>query len=275
LNLAIIGTGLLGASVSLCAKQNIKGVTVTCYDKSASVMEKAAAMGICDKIASSAPECVAQADVVVIASPIFTFKDLYFDIRDAIKDDCIVTDTGSTKTMPVRWAQSIFHNKDVFIGSHPIAGSENSGVENARVGLFKEAICITTSHIGIDKNRLERLTSFWQKLGCTTVVMTTEEHDKLYGLLSHLPHAAAAALVNSTKGVDLSFAGSGFKDATRIAAGPSDIWEDIFLSNAQNVNEGIDRLISSLNELKAAINDRSRASISNYLDSARQRRRDI
>jgi prephenate dehydrogenase len=105
--------------------------------------------------------------------------------------------------------------------------------------------------------------------------MTTEEHDTLYGLLSHLPHAAAAALVNATNGVDLSFAGSGFKDATRIAAGPSDIWQDIFLSNAQNVNEGIDEMIKALNRLKAAINDRSRASISDFLDNARQRRKQI
>lgn len=273
LNLAIIGAGLLGASVSLSAKKNIKDLLVTCYDNNPVVMEKALALGICDKIAKNPAECVTDADIVVIASPIFTFKDLYFEIRDAIKDDCIVTDTGSTKTMPVKWAQSIFHNKDAFIGSHPIAGSENSGLENAESDMFNGAKCIVTLHNGIDNERLERLTSFWQSLGCTTVNMTIEQHDKLYGLLSHLPHAAAAALTNTTKGVDLSFAGNGFKDATRIAAGPADIWEDIFLSNAENVTDGIDCLIIALNELKAAINDRSRASISDFLNSARTRRR--
>ncbi|MFI4912532.1 MAG: prephenate dehydrogenase [Sedimentisphaeraceae bacterium JB056] len=275
MNLAVIGTGLLGASVSLAAKKHIKDVTVTCYDRSSAVMKKAVSLNICDKIAPTAAECVKDADIVVIASPIFTFKDLYFQIRDSIREDCIVTDTGSTKTMPVRWAQSIFKNKHVFIGSHPIAGSENSGLENASDSMLKNAKCIITLHNDIDDKRLEKLTAFWTKLGCTAVTMTTDEHDKLYGLLSHLPHAAAAALVNSTKGVDLSFAGSGFKDATRIAAGPSDIWEDIFLSNAQNLNDGIDQMISSLNELKSAINDRSRASIADFLDSARKRRKEI
>jgi len=275
LNLSIIGTGLLGASVALAAKKHVKGVVVTCYDKTPEVRKKAVALGIADKASDCAAECVRDADIVIIASPIFTFKELYFQIRDAIKPDCIVTDTGSTKTMPVMWARSIFKDKDAFIGSHPIAGSEKSGLENASADMLKGAKCIVTLHPEMDNKRLEKINEFWQKLGCITVNMTTEQHDKLYGLLSHLPHAAAAALVNSTSGVDLSFAGSGFKDATRIAAGPVDIWEDIFLSNAGNVTAGIDCLIESLNELKKAINDRSRASISAFLTQAQQRRREI
>ncbi len=275
LNLSIIGTGLLGASVALAAKKHIKDVSVTCYDKMAEVREKALALGIADRVSGCAAECVSDADIVVIASPIFTFKELYFQIRDTIKPGCAVTDTGSTKTMPVMWARSIFREKHAFVGSHPIAGSEKPGLENASADLLSGAKCIVTLDPEIDDERLQKITNFWRKLGCITVNMTTEQHDKLYGLLSHLPHAAAAALVNSTKGVDISFAGSGFKDATRIAAGPVDIWEDIFLSNGENVTAGIDCLIDSLNELKQAINDRSRASISAFLAQAQQRRKEI
>lgn len=275
LNLTIIGTGLLGASVALAAKKNIKDAHVICCDKSGEVLEKALALGVADATTLCASLSVADADIVVIASPIFTFKDLYYQIRDYIPEHCIVTDTGSTKTMPVMWGRSIFKNADAFIGSHPITGSENSGVENARAELLKNAKCIVTLHSDIDAGRLEKINAFWRSLGCVTVNMTTDEHDKLYGLLSHLPHAAAAALVNTTKDVDLSFAGSGFKDATRIAAGPADIWEDIFLSNAQNVTAGIDCLIESLKTLKTAINDRSRASICEFLTNARNRRREI
>lgn len=275
LNLSIIGTGLLGASAALAAKQHIKGVHVTCYDKIAAVRDKAVTLGIADKVSESAAECVRDADIVIIASPIFTFKELYFEIRDTIKPDCIVTDTGSTKTMPVMWARSIFRDKHAFIGSHPIAGSEKGGIENACADMLKGAKCIVTLDPEADNKRLEKMNDFWQKLGCITVNMTTDEHDKLYGLLSHLPHAAAAALVNATRGVDISFAGSGFKDATRIAAGSVDIWEDIFLSNAENVTAGIDCLIEALNELKQAINDRSRASIATFLTQAQQRRREI
>ena len=128
MKLSIIGTGLLGASVALAAKESIQGLTVSCYDKSEDVREKALRLNVCDDIAENIKSCVQDSDIVIIASPIFTFKELYLEIKDAISTDCIVTDTGSTKTMPLRWAQAIFGDGSVFIGSHPIAGSEKNGV---------------------------------------------------------------------------------------------------------------------------------------------------
>jgi prephenate dehydrogenase len=275
LKLSIIGSGLLGASVALAAKEAIKGLTVCCYDKSAVVMDKALQLNVCDKTAQSAAECARGSDIVVIASPIFTFKELYLEIRDSVGSDCIVTDTGSTKTMPVRWAQAIFADRAVFIGSHPIAGSEKSGLENAASSIIKGARCVITRHSGIDERRLQRLLDFWNSIGCKAITMTTEEHDKLYAVLSHLPHVVAAALLNAAGNTDLSLAGNGFKDTTRIAQSSSDIWEDIFLSNAENINQGIDRMILSLNQIKNAINDRSRASISAFLTSATDKRKKI
>jgi prephenate dehydrogenase len=275
LKISIIGTGLLGASVALAAKESIRDLIVCCYDKSAGVRETALKLSVCDEAFDSAASCVKGSDIVIIASPIFTFKELYLEIKDAISTDCIVTDTGSTKTMPLRWAPVIFGEGSIFIGSHPIAGSEKNGIENASSSIIKGAKCIVTEHNDINKERLGRLLDFWKAIGCETSTMSTERHDKLYAVLSHLPHATAAALLNVADDEDLTLAGNGFKDVTRIAQGNPEIWEDIFLSNAENVNTGIDKLIASLQELKHAINDRSRASIASFLTTARDKRSKI
>lgn len=275
MNLSIIGTGLLGASVALAAKKNIAGVFICCCDKSAKVGEKALSFGVCDKFTDNPAECSKDADIIVMASPIFTFKDLFYKLKDSVKQGCVITDTGSTKTMPARWAKSIFNDKNIFIGSHPIAGCERSGIENAKAQMLEGAKCIVATDEETDKKQLDTVINFWQSIGCTVLTMSTQKHDKLYGILSHLPHACAAALVNTASETDLSLAGSGFRDATRISAGPSDIWEDIFLSNAENISGGIDKMIIALNELKTAINDRSREKISTFLNNAREKRQKI
>ena len=174
--------------------------------------------------------------------------------------------------LPHEWAASHFDKRAHYVGSHPVAGSEQRGVEFARDDLFDRTRCILTRTGTSDSDAVKSLRRFWSGLGCFVEVMSPAEHDRVFANISHLPHVMAAGLVNASEHTDMKFAGKGFLDSTRIASGPPTVWADVLLGNGPNIAEGIDRVIAELSKLQTAIKKGKKESIKELLEAARKKR---
>jgi prephenate dehydrogenase len=215
---------------------------------------------------------VGKADIVVLATPVCTFEEIFAQIGDALPDGCIVTDVGSTKGMAHKWAAKRLPSRVHYVGSHPIAGSEQRGLEYCRDDLFDRATCILTATKKTNPEAIRTLAEFWTKLGCVVRQLGPAEHDRILANVSHVPHVVAASLVNASREAELEYAGKGFLDTSRIASGPANIWTDILLTNSKNSVNGIDRVIGELQRLKDAIGSQDQKQLRKLLEMARARR---
>ena len=270
--ITVIGMGLLGGSLALAANNSLPGVKVAGYSHRPSTRRKARGLSDDIEIFNDIGESVREADLVILATPIFTFEDIFCQISGDLPDGCIVTDVGSTKVVPHRWAAKKLGSNVSYVGSHPIAGSEQRGVKFARDDLFHQSMCIVTKTKKSDVQSVKQVKKFWSDIGCAVVLMGPAEHDRIFARVSHVPHAVAASLVNASSDAILKFAGKGFIDTSRIASGPSNIWSDILLANGVNTASGIDKVISELEKLKKAIKDKDRKRIETILEKACGRR---
>jgi len=229
-------------------------------------------LAVATEIVDDVSESVSGADLVILATPVRTFEKIFSAIRDSLRRGCIVTDVGSTKVLPHRWAAKRLPKTVHYVGSHPIAGSEQRGIEFARDDLFEGASCILTATKKTNSRAVQTLKKFWSELGCSVKLMTPADHDRIFAKVSHLPHIAAAALINASKTEELKFAGKGFMDTSRIASGPANIWADVLLTNANNTTRGIDKIIAELLRLKKAIKSGNEKQIEKLLEAARVKR---
>jgi len=267
-----IGLGLLGGSVCLAVSRAINGVKTAGFAHRPSTRTKARRLKIADEVFDDIRASVADADIVILATPVCTFERIFREIADALPAGCIVTDVGSTKLTVHRWADKYLPKSVHYVGSHPIAGSEQRSVEFARDDLFDRALCILTTTKTTDKRAAAALRKFWSALGCFVKTMSPAGHDRIFANVSHLPHITAAALVNASNLQELKFAGKGFMDSSRIASGPANIWADVLMTNAQNTVRGIDRLTAELTKLKKVIRSGDRKKIEKLLEAARAKR---
>lgn len=236
-NVTIMGLGLMGGSLGLALKNN-KSYSVLGYTRSADRAKLALDRGAVDAMHDHPAGAVKDADIVVLCAPILAIPDQLLSVRDHLKAGAIVTDVGSTKKDVQRECAALLADKNaVFIGSHPIAGSEQQGMEAAREDLYEGAMVVVTPDDGTSPELLSRVENLWKEAGARVFSMTPLEHDKILALTSHLPHLMAAIL-SSTVGRsglrdDLAqFCGTGFLDTARIAEGGTDIWMDILKSNS-------------------------------------------
>jgi prephenate dehydrogenase len=262
----------LGGSITLAVRQHIPGTTVVGYSHRAATRRKAKALGAATEIVADLAAAVTAADLIILATPIFTFEGYFRELARLIRPDCIVTDVGSTKRLPHAWAESTLAGRGRYVGSHPVAGSEQRGVEFARDDLFDQACCILTTTRATDRAAVRALRIFWSALGCSVQTMSPGEHDRIFANISHLPHVMAAGLVNTNTDGDMRFAGKGFLDSTRIASGPATVWTDVLLANRTNIAAGIDRAMAQLARLQAAIRKGDRRKIKELLEKARRKR---
>ncbi len=268
----VVGLGLLGGSISLAVLRSFARTKVVGFAHRASTRQKAEKLCIASTVADNLAESVAEADVVILATPICTFEAIFSDMADALPSGCIVTDVGSTKVLPHRWAAKTLPKRVHYVGSHPIAGSEQGGVEFARDDLLEEAACILTTTKATARGAVRVLEEFWSELGCSVNVMKPAEHDRVFANVSHLPHVMAVALVNANRSGDMTFAGKGFMDTSRIASGPANVWADVLLTNANNTAKAIDKVIVELRKLQKGIGNANRSQIEKMLEKARQKR---
>jgi len=276
-NILIIGLGLIGGSLGGSLREEGYKGKIYGFDLVEDRIKLAEERNIIDKGFTNFEDIPWEdIDLVIIASPVKTFKKVAESIKPHLKEGTIITDVGSVKGDLVKQLKELF-KPFRFVGGHPIAGTEKEGVENAVIGLFKNKRFIITDDVLDDSvNRLRKL---WEDLGAKVEFMNPVEHDFIFAAVSHLPHAVAFALVHSLIGlsklsdIDLfKYPGAGFKDFTRIAASSPEIWKDIFLENRENLLKTIEEYQKALDVLKELIEKEDDKGLKDYISESRDKR---
>jgi prephenate dehydrogenase len=278
---AIIGVGLIGGSLGMVLKRQGLADTVVGVGRRVDNLETAVRLGAIDRYVGNADEAVRAADLVVLATPVDTYERHLKEWGESLPADAIVSDVGSVKGPLVEQAERLLPRRVRFVGAHPVAGREKTGVAAGSVDLFRGARCIVTPTERTDQNALRTVTDLWEEAGSVVCSMDPFLHDRVLGAVSHLPHVAAFALVNalldlrerSMPELDLlSYAGGGLRDTTRIAASSPEMWRDIFLWNRDNLVAMIEAYQQRLERLKELIADGSGPAIERELERAKEAR---
>jgi len=277
MRVAIIGLGLIGGSVGLALKQSgWHGAEIVGYVRNAEVGRSALRLGIVDRVESGLKDSVRDADIVLIAIPVLAIKDILMQIAPAISSGCIVTDVASTKSMVMCWAKELLPPTVNFIGGHPMAGKEISGIDAATADLFKGCVYCLTPEVESGSTALQTVTDMVTTLGATPMVIDAQEHDSLVAGISHLPMLLSSALVSvTTQSPSWSqmsrLASSGYRDVTRLASGNPEMNAHICLSNQKAIISWLDDFIETLQKWRGLIANGSNE-IENAFDLARKAR---
>ncbi|MDA8089730.1 MAG: prephenate dehydrogenase/arogenate dehydrogenase family protein [Nitrospiraceae bacterium] len=272
---AILGVGLLGASLALALKKKGISATISGYGRTEENLRRALEKGIIDSYCLDPSEAVRGADLVVLATPVGTFLEVANIIKDAVDKDSIQTDVGSVKGSLVHELESILPR---FVGAHPISGGERSGADNADDGLFDGVRCIITGTGQTDPMALGRIEELWRALGAKVERMDPALHDRIYALVSHLPHILAYSLVNTLDTIDgdyIKFAGQGFKDTTRIALSSPELWRDVCGLNRLNLLDSIKAFKKELERVETLIRESDLEGLESEFARARGLRKSI
>jgi prephenate dehydrogenase len=265
--ITIIGLGLIGGSLAWALKKSGGVGRIIGVDTDPRTIEIALQKGIIDKGYKSIEGSVYDCDVVVISTYVSTITKIAKTLK--VSASTIVTDTGSVKANIVK---DIEQSCDLsFIGSHPIAGTEKSGVQNLKHGLFKNKITIITPTKKTAEQAVEKVTGLWRLADSRVIEMEPDLHDEIFARVSHLPHAVAFGLVSSILQKDRSFldySGGGLKDFSRIAESSPDMWADIFISNRDQVIAAIEGFKDSLSSIEKSIADGDKKSLKKILQGA-------
>ena len=255
--LAIVGVGLLGGSVAKAARAGRLARRLIGIGRDAGRLRPALEDGTLDAITIDLAEGVRGADFVLLAAPVLAIEGLLEQVSRAAPAGAVVTDVGSTKRNIVRAAERLFAGRPLpFVGSHPLAGSEQSGYKVARVDLFQGATVVVTPTETTELVALKRTTEFWEALGARVTSLDPETHDRTVAAISHLPHLVACALVDGACRVEpaaLELAARGFRDTTRIAAGDPVMWTEIFLTNRDALSATVAAFREALADLERVI----------------------
>jgi prephenate dehydrogenase len=272
--LAIIGTGLIGASVALAAKRTASPV-IAGFDPDPAALEAAAARGAVDEPGDSLSTALAGADFAVVAAPVAQLPGQVAAALEKSGDECTVTDVGSTKTAVCAAARRSAR----FVGGHPVCGSEAHGAEHASAELFEGATWFLTPLAETDPARYRQVHGFVSRLGATPVAIDPEAHDRLVGITSHLPHALANLLDNPAgagrvEGHEpLAAAGGSLRDMTRVAGANPRIWVDIFLENAGPLRESLGEHRRRVEQLESALASGDAGFLARWIGEAAGNRR--
>jgi len=280
--ISIIGCGLIGSSILRAIQKKKLAKETKVFDLSKEVNTYLKKENICSNISSDIRQCVEDSDLVIIATPLSSYKEIILSIKDSLKKGSILTDTGSVK----KEVMKIIHNmnlKDInWIPSHPIAGTEESGAKAGYAEMFEGRWCIISPSKDSAGQPLKILKSFWEAIGSKVKIMTPEEHDEILSLTSHLPHAIAYNIVRTVIDVEdklkqevILYSAGGLRDFTRIAASNPLMWRDIFLDNNENISKGIENFIEKLQELKKALNDKNGDKLYQFFNSTKELRKEI
>ena len=248
-NITIIGVGLIGSSFALALKRRGFNGKITGIGRNENNLIKAKGMGIIDAHTTTHAEGIKDADLVLLASSVGYFEQIMNGIKDDLAPGTIVTDVGSVKAGIMKQIEKLVPDGVHFVGGHPIAGKECSGVDAATADLFDNARCIITPNENTDSESLHKVVDLWNYIGTDTVVMSPEHHDLVFAAVSHLPHVVAYALVNTISDVDeniLQHGGKGLKDMTRIALSPTELWRDICACNREELLKTLKKFSSSI-----------------------------
>lgn len=270
--IAIVGVGLIGGSIALAAKTRGAAKSVIGVGRDAQRIELARRRGIIDEGLVDLTAAVRRADLVVFCTPVDRIVAGVREAARACRDGTLVTDAGSVKGCIVQELAFDLPSGVEFVGSHPLAGSEQQGFEYADAQLFENRVCVVTPLATSPRPAVERIAGFWKALGANVVEMSPEAHDMALAETSHLPHLAAAALAAALSPDNSPLTASGFRDTTRIASGDPDLWTAIFLGNRQQVLASLTKFDQLLAEFRQALEHNDAQRIKNLLVAAKVNR---
>ena len=280
--ICIIGCGLIGSSIlrGITNKKISKSVTI--FDKSKEVVEIIKKENLCDNISKDIQSAVKDSDLVILAVPLSSYKEVLLSAKDSFRNEAIVTDTGSVK----KEVNKIFENLNLknisWLASHPIAGTEESGPAAGFKDLFKNRWTIICDQESSNNEKVEKLKSFWEFLGSKVKLMSIKEHDYILGLTSHLPHAIAynivmTAINNNEKFKEeiIKYSAGGLRDFTRIASSDPLMWRDIFIDNSENILKILNDFSTNIEEFKKAVLEKNGDKLIKIFASTKNVRKEI
>ena len=237
--IAIVGVGLIGGSIGLAIRTRRLCPKVVGIGRRQMSLDKAIQKSAIDKGTLNIEESIKDADLIIISTPVNKVKEKIIQASKYAKKGAIIIDVNSTKQDIVYAANRCLPKDIYFVGTHPMAGSERSGISSSTAELFNDTICLITPERATNKEALKKIEIFWQSLGAEVVLMSAKAHDAMVSKISHLPHLLAYALCNTVSKKELAIAGSGFRDTTRIAKSSPAMWEEIFIQNKKSLLKAI------------------------------------
>ncbi|MBE6419846.1 MAG: prephenate dehydrogenase/arogenate dehydrogenase family protein [Akkermansiaceae bacterium] len=274
----ILGPGLLGGSIALAVRQHMPQCELRLWARREQPLQLAQSLGITHTYTDARQACEG-AELIILATPIGVFEELSRSILPAVSREALVTDVGSVKAYVHRTTGAMLTDrKRYFIGSHPMAGTEKQGLQNAFPELLQNATVVVTNPHGVPEDYAARLEQFWQNLGCHTYRMAPADHDRTVARISHMPHivaglAARNATVGDIRISDLQrLAATGYRDTTRVSSGSSQMWADILWENDVAVREILHRCVDDLHCLVTLLENQDKSGVRAWLDEAKSTR---
>ena len=278
----IIGCGLIGSSIARGIKKNKIATKVVSSNRSNSTNKKVIRLKIVDEASSDTKKIVKGSDLIIIASPLSSYKNIILKIKSSLKNGAILTDVGSVKKNAISLIEKNIPKNISWISSHPIAGTEDSGPESGFSQLFKNKWCILTPSKQSNNKDIKLLKKFWRKLGSRVDVMDTKQHDYILSITSHMPHLIAYNIVDTTLKIKkkknrniVKYSAGGLRDFTRIAASNPIMWRDIFVQNNENTSKMIDKFIKNLIDLKKAVKSKNEKKLEKIFKNTKKIRKEI
>jgi len=278
----IIGCGLIGSSIARGIKKNKIATKVVSSNRSNSTNKKVIRLKIVDEASSDTKKIVKGSDLIIIASPLSSYKNIILKIKNSLKNGAILTDVGSVKKNAISLIEKNIPKNISWISSHPIAGTEDSGPESGFSQLFKNKWCILTPSKQSNNKDVKLLEKFWRKLGSRVDVMDAKQHDYILSITSHMPHLIAYNIVDTTLKIKkkknrniIKYSAGGLRDFTRIAASNPIMWRDIFIQNNENTSKMIDKFIKNLIDLKKAVKSKNERKLEKIFKNTKKIRKEI
>lgn len=274
----ILGPGLLGASLMQALRARGLVEHLSAWSRRAETRQKCAGQPWCQRVATTAQEAVEGADLIVLCSPVEFILPLLEDIAPALKPGCLVTDVGSTKSLICRKGQAALPADATFIGSHPMVGSEKTGLENAHAELFEGGACFVTPLETTPEGAVEKAVCLWRALGMEVTTASPEKHDEIVAHISHLPHFLASTLCAYLSACEpdwRNYAGGGLRDSTRVAAGDPTLWKSIALQNREEILRALDGFEDELHKLRSALHNQNWFEILRLLELGQEYRQQL
>jgi prephenate dehydrogenase len=273
--IAIIGVGLIGGSLGMAAKKHRLARKVIGIGRMEQKLMRAKILGAIDDYSFDMETGASDADLVIICTPVRLVVPTLARIIGRLKEGSIVTDVGSTKAEIVSEANKIMPERRFFVGGHPMAGSEQSGVEAAFPEMFLGATYVLTADGHTNLEALGKMTEFVEAIGARSEIMSPEEHDAAVAVISHLPHAIAAALLHTAEeahrqsGKVFRLAAGSFRDLTRVSDSPPELWRDICLTNVDPLIAVIDQFQDQLAQFKQRLAQRDEEAVAKFFEQAK------
>jgi len=254
--ITIVGTGLLGASLGLALKERGFSGKIVGVGRRLTTVNRARQLGALDEASTDLAQAVEHSDLLILAAPLGQFEPIFQSLAACEHHGLVITDVGSTKSQVCALARRYLLAPGQFVGSHPMAGSEQQGPDAASAQLFHGKPCILTPESDTNGDAVKLVRELWQTLGMRVLAMSPGEHDEQVALISHLPHLVAVVLVDlAARYAAMDVASTGFADTTRVASGDANIWADVFASNRQALVQAIDEMTGELAKARQMIAD--------------------